>query len=179
MIHNLGHSKSVKKCEFTKFKFTKFNSGIRGDYKLVKMNGNQWNGKLFLMKFDKPEGEGNKILAEMYYDQMDYPNSMGEIVKQGKDAEGDLYEYILPNLCGRSNKCRVMGRASDESDESDDSRTIFRAIENLRRMKFSENFDDLTIISYEPNVTLLFKRFFRERPYFNTSSLPETSDLLT
>lgn len=172
MIHNLDHSKSVKKCEFTKFKFTKFNSGIRGDYKLVKMNGNQWNGELILMRFDKPEGEGNKIPAEMYYDQMDYPRSIGEIVKQGKDAEGDLYEYIRPNLCGRSNKCGVMGRASD------DSRTIFRAIDNLRRMKFSENLDDLTIISYEPNVTLLFKRFF-ERPYFNTSSFPETSDLLT
>lgn len=104
---------------------------------------------------------------------MDYSSSNGEIVKQGKDAEGDLYEYILPNHFGRSNKCRVMGRASD------DSRTIFRAIGNLKRMKFNENFDDLAIISYDSNVTLLFKRFFRERPYFDTSRLPETSDLLS
>ena len=143
---------STESCEFTKF-----NLGIRGDYKLVKVNGTVQDGEGYFLRLGKPQGgRWNKIWTKLFFG--DHDVLKGDIVNGGKDSQGDLYEFVKfvePWFRRASN----------------DSRTILTSIKNLKRMKFSKNFDQLTIIATDPNSTLHFKRFVAKRPPYVTSEL--------
>ena len=98
------------------------------------------------------------IMTQLYFGGKGLLN--GLIEKDGKDAEGDLYKFVHPTFVPHIRRA------------SKDLKTILieNAIENSK-MKFSDNFDKLTIISTDPETTLLFKRFVHERPPYVTSEL--------
>ena len=149
--------------------FTKFNLGIRGDYKLVKVNGTvpkMMDG--YFLRLGKPEGKWGKIYLPAYlqlgnHTWTSYDKVWSDIVKTGKDAEGDIYEFLKPRLV-------KPGRAS-MNFESPEAEKFIWAIKNLERMKFGDNFDNLTVITTYPKTTLLFKRFVGERPPIETTNL--------
>ena len=134
-------------------------SGTRGEYKLVNVNGTAQEVEGCFLQFFQSRNSEDNIPTHLYFG--DKPLLWGYIVKKGK---GDLYEFYEPKFVPK----RMMGRTSM------DSGTILTSIKNLKRIKFSykdDKLDQLTIISTDPNTTLLFKRFVRERPPYVTSEV--------
>lgn len=138
---------STESCEFTKL-----NLGIRGEYKLVKVNGSVPKVEDYFLLLRKPEDQGDNIPTWLYFG-VKVELLKGYIVKNSKDAEGDLYEFSFVKIA------------------YGDSGPLLTSIKNLKRVKFSDNFDEVNIISTDPNSTLLFKRFVQERPPYETSEL--------
>ena len=98
------------------------------------------------------------IMIQLYFGSKEL--LYGFIEKDGKDAEGDLYKFVFPKFVPWIKRT------------SKDSKTILiETIENLKRMKLSDNLDQLTIISTDPETTLLFKRFVSKKPPHETSEL--------
>lgn len=132
--------------------------GVKGDYKLVKVivNGTEQDIQDYNLRLSKPEGADGKIQFDLHVGN--YLN--GLIVKAGKDAEGDLYSV-------RDVSTTAMGIFGKMGE---DEATLFGALPMMKRMKFSEQFDELTITS-EPNTTLVFKRFLPVKMPHETSDL--------
>lgn len=136
------------------------NSGVKGDYKLVKVtvNGTDEDIKDYNLHLAKPEDDEGKIEFDLHVGN--YLN--GLIVKNGKDAEGDLYTVKQATQTAMG----IFGKTGEDEE------TVFAAINSLKRIQFNDKFDELTIIC-DPNTILQFKRFLPEK-------LPhETSDLLS
>lgn len=138
------------------------NLGVRGDYKLDKATVNGTVKELKEKHFLQfRQLKDDTIWVQVHVGSRSWS---GRILKMGKDAEGDIYEFrfdiIMPY------KFHFYG-----DDESEDVKTVYRTISTLKRMKFSDEFDQLTIISERLGITLLYKRFVREMPYHETSDL--------
>ena len=87
-------------------------------------------------------------------------NTVGGILtKKGEDAEGDLWEVesLMSTL--------MAGHPQEMQNEF----YLSNVIHSLKRIKFNENFDEVTIIS--PNATLHFKRFLPEKEPHKSSTL--------
>ena len=87
-------------------------------------------------------------------------NTVGGILtKKGEDAEGDLWEVesLMSTLM------------AGDPQEMQNEFYLSNVIHNLKRVKFSEALDEVTIIS--PNATLHFKRFLPEKEPHKTSEL--------
>lgn len=86
-------------------------------------------------------------------------NLGGVITKAGTDAEGELYKLdnVSSTLVGTFGK------------DTDNENYFFGVLKTLNRVKFSENFDQLTIRS--PISTLQFQRFVPVKAPHKTSEL--------
>lgn len=86
-------------------------------------------------------------------------NLGGVITKTGADTEGELYRLsnVSSTLIGTFDK------------DSDNENYFFGVLRTLNRVKFSENFDQLTIRN--PVSTLQFKRFVPVKAPHKTSEL--------
>lgn len=96
----------------------------------------------YTLRLSKPENDQGKVRLDLRIGN----ELTGLIVKHGKDAEGDLYG--LENWS--STKMLNFGKRQEDED------LVFPVMYSLKRVKFSENFDELTI--YAPGTTLLFRR---------------------
>ena len=120
------------------------------------VNGTTQNVRSYRLELGKPEGEEGKIRFNFQVgNDLD-----GLIVKQGKDAEGDLYTLEEADWT----KMGIFGKTQEDEE------LIFPAMQNLKRVKFSNNFGKLTILC-EPDTTLLFERFVAEKKPHETSDL--------
>lgn len=96
----------------------------------------------YMLQLSEPTGEGN---IEMYFKVV---NSLwGLIMKVGKDDEGDLY-----NL-GTMHETYISPSGKDREDED----MLFGLFSCLKRMKFDEQFQELTI-SCDSDTTMQFRR---------------------
>lgn len=87
-------------------------------------------------------------------------NTVGGILtKKGEDAEGDLWEVegLMSTLM------------AGDPQEMQNEFYLSNVIHNLKRIKFNENMDEVTITS--PNATLHFKRFLPEKEPHESSTL--------
>lgn len=96
----------------------------------------------YTLRLSKPENDQGKVRLDLRIGN----ELTGLIVKHGKDAEGDLYG--LENWS--STKMLNFGKRQEDED------LVFPVMYSLKRVKFSENFDELTIDA--PGTTLLFRR---------------------
>ena len=89
-------------------KLTKFNLGIQGEYKLVKVNGTVQNLEGYFLRLGNPQGDWwNKIWTQLYFG--DHDVLRGDIVEDGKDAEGDLCMFVN-QIHGIEERARVRGK---------------------------------------------------------------------
>ena len=87
-------------------------------------------------------------------------NTVGGIAtKKGKDSDGDLYEVegLMSTLM------------AGDPEQMQNEFYLSSVIHNLKRLKFNENLDELTI--HSTNATLHFKRFLPEKQPYETSTL--------
>lgn len=139
------------------------------------MNGTMPEMDGYFLRLGKRGGRWNWIPAYLQLGNHTWWTSgyrrWSDIEKSGKDAEGDIYRFSTRRLGLK----RAEGRASLDPEsmdsESPEAKKFIAAIKKLKRMKFSDNFDELTIIATDPETTLLFKRFVGERPYLETTDL--------
>ena len=133
------------------------NLGIKGDYKLVKVtvNGTDEDISGYSIRLNKADGPEEKIEFGIRVGNI----LNGLIVKNGKDAEGDLHQSKDVSTTAMG----VFGKTGEDED------TISGAIYQLNRIKFSDDFNELTITA--PNTVMQFKRFLPERMPHETDSL--------
>ena len=125
------------------------NLAIPGKYKLVKLtvNGEVKNVDGYILKLEKGSNRDYYyIVATMSIDGVGN-NLSGSFEKKSIDAEGDVYKFS-----GAYSKLSLSGK------KYDDGELIYPGIFKLKRIKFNEKFDQLTIIAPEKNTTLEFKR---------------------
>lgn len=96
----------------------------------------------YILNLGKPEFNQGKIWLEFRIGN----RLTGSIVKQGKDVDGDLYS--LEDWS--STKMAIFGKPQEDEE------LVFPLVYNLKRVKFSDDFNELTIGA--PSSTLLFKR---------------------
>lgn len=94
-----------------------------------------------------------KLRKEQYYYVLSMSFSGGGVDLNGSferksiDAEGDVYKFS-----GAYSKFGLSGK------QYDDGELIHPGIFKMKRLKFNDNLDELTIIAPEKNTTLEFKR---------------------
>lgn len=123
---------------------------------------------LFL-KLGKPKDEGGRIPTLLYFNNK---KAMFGYIMKDKDVEGELYKFVLK--WEMSYIHITVGSASKDSAKLS-RKIISTSIKNLKEIKFRNHHGELTIIAPDPNTTLLFKRFVRERPHYE---IPEIFHLL-
>ena len=87
-------------------------------------------------------------------------NTVGGILtKKGEDAEGDLWEVegLMSTLM------------AGDPQEMQNEFYLSNVIHSLKRVKFNENLDEVTISA--PHATLHFKRFLPEKEPHESSTL--------
>lgn len=144
------------------------NLGVRGNYKLVKltMNNTVQDVEGYVLSLSKPYEDGRKI----WFDVKVNNSLSGWIERIYKDDEGDLYDvnYVTFTSMKTSGKLR------------EDELKVFGCMHFLRKMKFDNNFDELTILCakfdqrsmvVDSSYSMLFKRLRPEMPPYETSDL--------
>ena len=119
------------------------------------MNGTDEDISGYSIRLNKADGPEDKIEFGIRVGNI----LNGLIVKNGKDAEGDLHQSKDVSTTAMG----VFGKTGEDED------TISGAIYQLNRIKFSDDFNELTITA--PNTVMQFKRFLPERMPHETDSL--------
>ena len=123
-------------------------SGIGGYYELIKViaNGTDRNMRGYFLHLAKM-GSDDKLAFDIAVGNL----ISGEIVKSGTDEKGDL--YTTQNV--KVTRKPVQGKIGE------DQRTFTYLLDVFRRIKFSDQFDTLTMFS-DRNDSMFFKKYRKE-----------------